>query len=123
MVRLVRIMALLLVLFAAFAISARYVLHGHVTAARLAVTVSDQSGSAGSLLDYDGNCRELEMPRAWRCTVLDGGGSGGVDYLVHMRGDSSCFDATRTTRDLEGGTRKHFGGCVFLWQWSLLSIL
>ena len=121
--RIVVLLLCLVAVFAAFAVSAKYLIHGKVTAVSLAVAVTDQSGSAGSLLDQKGHCRETRTRLRWRCSVLDGGGSGGVDYLVQIREGSSCFSATRVTKDLEGGTKKQFDGCVFLWQWSFISLL
>ncbi len=70
---------------------ARFVLHGPVTPERLAWSVAGETGSAAWVLDTEPHCERAADRRRWRCTVMDSGGSGGVDYAITMRGESSCW--------------------------------
>ena len=110
-------------LFAAYALAARFVLHGPVTAASLHEAVERESGSAGSLVGGADHCRRLRTARTWKCSVHDSAGSGGVDYRVRVRSGSSCFDGLLTTEYGEGGMPKRISGCVYRWQWTLLDLL
>ena len=55
--------------------------------------------------------------------ISDGEGSGTAIYRVRVRPGSSCWNARRV-RDLSGGDMpRRADGCVYLWQWSLASLL
>lgn len=50
----------------------------------------------------------------WICSRWDNQFSGTVPYRVHVNG-LGCWSATRTSRYAgEGGSAKHFSGCVRL---------
>jgi hypothetical protein len=102
--------AVVLVVAVAGAVLMLFVLHGRVTAQRLAASVGrDVPGS--------GSCRPAFAPRAWTCGFrLD---SDGVGYAVRVRAGSSCWNAR-----LIGGGAGHediwpsrASGCVRRWQW------
>ncbi len=108
--------------FAAYALLARFVIHGPVTSRSLARELTRESGSAGLTLDRPGRCRELS-PVSWRCAVEDREGSGGATYRVQVEPDSSCWQAGLVNDYSEGGMPRAVDGCVHRWQWTVLSLL
>jgi hypothetical protein len=65
-----------------------------LTAARLAQSLTDATGSVGDILGDKGKC--VPQPRGrWTCTVLDQSGSGEVVYAVTAT-SRSCWRARRT---------------------------
>jgi hypothetical protein len=105
-----------LALLIAFALLARFVLHGPVTEESLALSLSRASGSADEALGSRGSCQRARRSGEWLCEVFDG--SGVVTYRVQAPG--SCWNATRT-----GGpsTMPHdVSDCVHVWEWSLSSL-
>ncbi len=98
------------VLFVAYAILARHVVHGEVTHESLATSVAREAPYGG-----DGSCRR--HGEEWRCGVADS--SQTREYRVRIV-DSSCWTARRI-----GALRREgsFGGCVHRWEWSLDSLL
>ena len=109
--------------FVAYALAARFVLHGPVTSESLYVAVDRDSGSAGGLLGQRGRCHTTRKPRTWTCSVYDSAGSGGVDYRVNVSADSSCFRGQLTADHGEPGMPRRISGCVRRWQWTLLGDL
>ena len=93
--------------FAAYALAARFVLHGPVTARSLVEAVEEESGSAGTILGTAEPCRRLRAVKTWECSVLESSGSGGVDYEVRVRNRSSYG---------EGGLPTRISGCVYRWR-------
>ena len=110
-------------LFAAYALTARFALHGSVRPGSLHEAVERESGSAGTILGGSDRCHRLHARRAWTCSVADSAGSGGVDYRVRVRSGSSCFDGRMTAGYGEGTMPKRIDGCVYRWQWTLLDLL
>jgi hypothetical protein len=110
-------------LFATYALAARFVLHGPVTATSLHAAVERESGSAGAMLETTDRCRRLEVDRTWECSVYDSSGSGGVGYEVRAREGSACFAGRRTANYGEGGLPKRISGCVYRWQWTVFDLL
>jgi hypothetical protein len=106
-----------------FSLLARSVVHGNVTARSLHVALARESRSADTVLHDDGRCRRTPRRGEWRCGVSDRSGSGGADYRVRMRNDSSCWRARRTGGSFEPPMPRRVSGCVYLWQWTLLSLL
>ena len=87
--------------FVVYALLARFVVHGPVSASSLAGSVTDASGSAGGgVLDYPGRCRRLPAAATWRCVVMDGDGSGGAASMVRLRAGSSCWDGALVDEEL-----------------------
>lgn len=111
------------VLLAAFALLGRFVIHGPVRSDTLAVAVGRATGSAGELLGDAGDCRRERAERTWRCAVTDSEGSGGAGYRVRLRPGSSCWKARLVNDAAEGPMPRDAAGCVYRWQWSLLSLL
>jgi hypothetical protein len=106
-----------LVGFVSYAMLARFKLAGEVNPGSLAVSVGRASDSPGEMLGALGECKRIR-PGVWRCSEVDGEGSGSAVYRVRMRGNGSCWDA----RLLRGALMdEHVSGCVHRWQWSLLS--
>jgi hypothetical protein len=103
--------------FCAYALAARFALHGPVTPTSLYASVAARAGSAGG---DAGRCRRAGA--AWSCLVSDREGSGGGEYRVRVRAGSSCFDG-RLTRDAseDGDMPRRVQGCIHLWQWRLLT--
>ena len=115
-------LCLALVAFGAYALLARFVLHGPVTADSLAEAVTLESDSAGSTLDDPGRCRQASET-VWNCSVIDQQGSGGAEYKVSVDADGSCWRAT-LDRDLsEGGMPRNLDGCVYRWRWAVTDLL
>ena len=104
--------------FVAFAVLARFAIHGPVDRESLHIALERESHSAGDLLDSPGGCHRTQQPREWRCSVIDRSGSGGADYRVWLDGDSSCWHARRIGT---GSMPRRVHGCVYLWQWQLFS--
>ena len=116
-------LVVVLVAFVAYAMLARFVLHGPVASVSLAEAVIRESGSADATLDDEPNgCRRLSASR-WSCTVGDQQGSGGVTYRVSVEADGSCWDATLADDHSEGGMPAEIEGCVYRWQWTLLDLI
>jgi hypothetical protein len=65
-----------------------------LTATRVARSLTDATGSAGAILDDEGECVPQARGR-WTCTVLDQSGSGVVVYAVRAT-STSCWQARRT---------------------------
>jgi hypothetical protein len=107
------------VVFVAYALLARFVLHGPVGPGTLQVSVERTAGSA--LPRYRGRCRRARRSGDWRCTISDHEGSGGVTYRVSVRPGSSCWHG-EIVEDLSEGAPmpRKIDDCVHLWQWSLL---
>lgn len=115
-------LVLAVAVFGAYAVLARFVLHGPVDRKTLAVSVTLRSGSVGPLVDKWGACARRTRS-TWRCTVVDTGDSGGATYRIDVRSGSSCWRG-RLARDFsEAGMPREIAGCVHRWQWSLLSAL
>jgi hypothetical protein len=114
--------ALILSAAVAYAFAARFLLHGPVTATALARSLTGEAPSAGSLLGVDGQCIR-ERAATWRCSVIDGEGSGGASYRVTLQPRSSCWRAELLGDDSEGGMPARLDGCVHRWQWSLADLL
>jgi hypothetical protein len=102
--------AVVLVVAVVGAVLMLFVLHGRVTAQRLAASVGRDVPGYGS-------CRPSPSPRVWTCGFRRD--SDGVGYEVHVHAGSSCWDA-----QLIGGGAGHediwplrAGGCVRRWQW------
>jgi hypothetical protein len=110
-------------LLATYALAARFVLHGPVTANSLHEAVERQSGSAGNIFRMPERCRRRRADGTWKCSVSDSSGSGGVDYKVRVRNGSSCFDGRLTADYGEGGVPKRISGCVYRWQWNVFDLL
>ena len=119
----IAVLSLAVFLFAAYAIVARFVLHGPVTGRSLHESVQSASGSAGSTLGNAGRCRSGSQTREWRCDVDDAGGSGTATYSIRVRAGSSCWNGRLTGGDGEGGMPKRISGCVHRWQWSLFDLV
>jgi hypothetical protein len=103
------------VLFFAYALLARFVLHGQVTGESLGVSVAQASGSA----PFGPPVCERDSDAEWSCSVFQGSDSD--DYRVRVRTGSSCWDGrlVRNSRS-ETGSPDRISGCVFRWQWHLL---
>jgi hypothetical protein len=124
-----RRVALLLVLavtaFAAYALTARFLLHGPVDRASLWRGVAAASGSASALPGFDDGGCVRKGPRTYDCSVSDPEGSGGGTYRVTVRPGSSCW----TARHLGGhGAEERrlpdaVDGCVRRWEWSLADLV
>jgi hypothetical protein len=104
-----------LALFVAFALFARFVLHGPVTEQSLAGSLTHASGSAGVLLGDHGTCERARRSGEWLCQVTDDSGSGIVTYRVRAPG--SCWSARLIAR--VSTMPDEVRDCVYLWQWSL----
>jgi len=107
--------------YGAYALLARFVLHGTVTARTLFVSVENASGSPGALFDDRERCLRPRRARDWRCQVMDDEASGGmVTYRVRLRPQSSCW-VGQIRNDYPGsGMPTSIEGCVYRWQWRLL---
>jgi hypothetical protein len=103
------------VLFVAYALLARFVLHGPVTGRSLGVSVAHVSGSA----PFGPPVCERASSAQWSCSVFQG--SGNADYRVRVRSGSSCWHG-RLVGDAASasGIPDQISGCVFRWQWRLL---
>jgi len=110
-------------LFAAYALLARYLLHGPVSASRLFVSVAQASDSGGGSVGAPGLCRRIAAPRGWLCQVPDRRAYGVVSYRVGIRCGGSCWAAQITDDYTESGMPKRVDGCVHRWQWSLSALL
>lgn len=113
----VAIVVLLLIplLVAVAAILGRFVLHGPVDGASLAVSVRKEVGS----IDDVTPCARTPRRDVWRCSMSDATSSGAVPYTVRVEPDGSCWTARRLRPDGTPG-RERAAGCVHAWQWSLL---
>ena len=105
--------------FATYAMLARFTLAGHVNSSSLAISVTNSSPSAGSIVGNSGECH-ARRARLWSCTVSDSSGSGVVDYNVRVRQGSSCWEG-RLVHGRGYDMPRRVSGCVHRWQWSLLS--
>jgi hypothetical protein len=115
-------LCLALVAFGAYALLARFVLHGPVTPDSLAEALTRESDSAGSTLGDPGRCRQTAAT-TWNCSVVDRQGSGGARYTVTVDADRSCWQATLDEDHSEGGMPGIVNGCVHRWQWALTDLL
>ena len=106
-----------------YVLAVRFVLHGPVTPATLHDAVQRESGSAGGILVDKSRCQSTNAARTWSCVVADRAGSGGVEYRVRVRSDSSCFDGRITANFGEGGTEPQISGCVYRARWKLVDLL
>jgi len=113
----VALATILLVLFGvpAYAVLARFVLHGPVNDASLQRSVALARGSDPS---FPTHCTRTGT-RRWRCTTPDDQSSGAVQYDVRGVDGGSCWRATLVSDSSEGAP-EHVGGCVHSWQWTLL---
>lgn len=101
---------------AAYALFARFVLHGPVNQPSLEVSVQDVS-AFGLLIDA-ATCQG--SGDAWTCTPRDDSG-GRATYAVKLRPGSSCWDAQlRKSFSSEVEPPQELSGCVRRWQWSLI---
>ena len=108
--------------YGAYALLARFVLHGAVTAQTLFVSVENASGSPGALFDDRARCQRPARARDWRCQVMDEEASGGM-VTYRMRPQSSCW-VGQIRNDYPGsGMPTSVEGCVYRWQWRLLDAL
>jgi hypothetical protein len=115
-------LALAVPLLVAYALLARFALHGPVTGESLHVSVSDQAGSAPGF-DRD-RCERASVVRQWRCSVSDSSGSGGAFYSVTVHASNSCWSGVLLDDHSESADmRKTIHGCVRRWQWTLLDAL
>jgi hypothetical protein len=108
--------------FVCFALLARFVVHGEVTPRSLHDALTAEAPSAGEILGEKGTCKRTR-PRVWTCAITDSAGSGGAEYRVTVRRNSSCWDARLRIDGSEGGMPKKVSGCVHLWQWSLFDLV
>ena len=73
------------VVFATYAVLARYVLHGPVDGESLGRSVARESHWA------TGTCRRTPAPGEWRCVMSDA--STSRPYRVRVKEGSSCWEA------------------------------
>jgi hypothetical protein len=106
------------VVFVAYAMLARFVLHGEVNAQSLSSSVASAAGSSGRL---GRPCQRGEQDAVWVCQVYDSEASGTARYRVMVRPGSSCWDDVLVLDWSEDGMPRSVSGCVHRWQWSLLS--
>ncbi len=93
-------------LFVTYALLARFVLHGEVTAESLGAAVARESPSGG-----EASCRREEHGR--RCTLANS--SDTRQYRIRMR-DGSCWEARRIVAP---NGPPLFDGCVRRWEYGL----
>lgn len=117
-----RLVVLMGLAAATFAVLARFVVHGPVDGTSLHDSITAATPSAGGFLGDLTGCRAAVAARTWSCSVIDEHRSGGADYLVTVEAGSSCWRAELTLDQSEGNMPKRVRGCVHLWQWSLLDL-
>lgn len=105
-------------LLLAYALVARFVLHGPVDSGSLSRSVEVAAGS--STYGTESPCRRRSTAPRWRCSVWDASASGGVTYVVRVRPGGSCWDARLVGPNGEGPMPLRLSGCVHRWQWTLL---
>ncbi len=120
--RFFRLLVVSVVIFAAFALLARFVLHGEVSPTSLNESLATEAGSADQLLDVPGRC-DRSASSTWECLIGDSSGSGGATYRVAVARGSSCWEAQRVDDFSESGMPRVVSGCVHLWQWSVVDAL
>ncbi len=122
-VKTIKLLVVLGLTVATFAVLARFVVHGRVNGASLHDSITAAAPSAGRLLGDDDECEPGVDTRTWRCSIVDRDGSGGADYVVTVEAGGSCWRAQLERDYSESGMPKRVRGCVYLWQWSLLDLL
>ncbi|MDA0184902.1 hypothetical protein OJ997_31655 [Solirubrobacter phytolaccae] len=102
--------------FVAYALLARFVLHGPVDQRSLEVSV--HRVAAFGMLPEAAACERAEG--VWHCMAYDDSG-GGASYEVKLRPGSSCWDGRRLQNaSYEVDPPRELSGCVRRWQWSIL---